>query len=50
MCEGVGENSRHGTLARIQCVFAISCALMWGVALVGEFHYWALLPVVGKYF
>ena len=25
------------------CVFAIACALRWGVALVGEFFYWALL-------
>ena len=28
------------------CVFdyaTISCALRWGVALVGDYHYWALL-------
>ena len=28
------------------CVFdyaTIACALRWGVALVGDYHYWALL-------
>ena len=28
------------------CVFdyvTITCALRWGVALVGDYHYWALL-------
>ena len=54
MCEGVGENSRHGGKAcrhssrnvhifTSMCVFAIAFALRWGVALVGEFLYWALL-------
>ena len=33
------------------CVFAITCALRWGVTLVGEFIYWALLtPSWEKYF
>ena len=35
------------------CVFecvTIACALRWGVALVGDYHYWALLPVVGPHF
>ena len=47
MCEGVGEDSRHGAgyvdirvgmcilLLECVCVFAIACALRWGVALVG---------------
>ena len=26
-----------------ECVSAIACAFRWGVALVGEFLYWALL-------
>ena len=26
-------------------MFAIACALRWGVALVGEFLYWALLTL-----
>ena len=55
MYEGVGEDSRHrvshvdirvGTcilLLECVCVFAIACALRWGVALVGEFIYWSLL-------
>ena len=54
MCEGVGENSRHGAWhvdIRVGmcifylnvCVFSIACAFRWGVALVGEFIYWALL-------
>ena len=54
MCEGVGEDSRYGAWhVDIQvgmcifhlnvCVFSISCALRWGVALVGEFLYLALL-------
>ena len=53
MCEGVGENSRHGghvdirvgmCILVLECyVFVIAYALRWGVALVGEFIYWALL-------
>ena len=27
------------------CVFAIACTLRYGVALVGEFIYWALLTL-----
>ena len=63
MCEGVGEESRHvaghvdirvGTYILVLecvCVVAIACALRWGVALVREFIYWALLtPFMGKYF
>ena len=31
--------------------YAIACALRWGVALVGDFLYWALLtPLWEKYF
>ena len=25
------------------CLVAIACALRWGVTLVGDYHYWALL-------
>ena len=25
------------------CLDVIACALRWGVALVGDYHYWALL-------
>ena len=56
MYEGVGEASRHGAWhvdIRVgmciflldECVFVIACALRWGVALVGEFPYWALLTL-----
>ena len=56
MCERVGENSRHGIghvdIQVDMCMFALGCvfdcativsALRWGVALVGNYHYWALL-------
>ena len=55
MCEGVGEDSRHRAghvdirvrmhilVLECVCVVAIACALRWGVALVGEFNYWAML-------
>ena len=57
MCEGVGEDSRHGAwhvdIHVEMCIFllkrvwvfehGIACALRWGVALVGDFLYWALL-------
>ena len=36
---------RHVYVA-LGCVFdyaTIACALRWGVALVGDYHYWALL-------
>ena len=53
MCEGVGEDSRHGVwhvdihvetcMLLLECVwmcmFVIACALRWGVALVEEFIY-----------
>ena len=57
MCEGVGEDSKHGEwhvdihveicIFFLQCVWmcenGIACALRWVVALVGDFLYWALL-------
>ena len=53
MCEGVGEDSRHGIghvgirvgiMNFLECVcFSITCAFRWGVTHVGEFNYWALL-------
>ena len=47
------HSSRHVYVA-LGCVFdyaTIACALKWGVALVGDYHYWALLtPVVGPPF
>ena len=57
MCEGVGEDSRHRAwhvdihvemcIFLLECVWmcehGIACALRWGVALVGDFLYWALL-------
>ena len=51
MCEGVGEDSRHGVrhvdirvgmyilMLECVCVVVIACALRWGVALVGKFIY-----------
>ena len=56
MCDGVGDDSRHGAwhvdirvgmcILLLECVcVAIACALRWGVALVGEFIYWALLTL-----
>ena len=39
------HSGRHGYVA-LGCVFdcaTIACALRWGVALVGDYHYWALL-------
>ena len=38
---------RH-VYAALGCVFdyaTIACALRWGVALVGDYHYWALRTV-----
>ena len=57
MCEGVGEDSRHGAwhvdIHVEMCIFlleyvlmcghGIACALRWGAALVGDFLYFALL-------
>ena len=37
MCKGVGEHSRHGAW---MCEHGITCALRWGVTLVGDFRYW----------
>ena len=53
MCEGVGENSRHGIghvdiqLGSFIClvVFVLQCALRWGVTHVGNYHYWALFTL-----
>ena len=39
------HSGRHVYVA-LGCVFdyaTIACALRWGVALVGDYHYWALL-------
>ena len=39
------HSGRHGHVA-LGCVFdyaTIVCTLRWGVALVGDYHYWALL-------
>ena len=57
MCEGVGEDLRHVVwhvdihvelcMCLLECVWmcehGIACALRWGVALVEEFIYMALL-------
>ena len=57
MCERVSEDSRHGAwhmdihvemcIFLLECVWmrehGIACALRWGVALIGDFLYWALL-------
>ena len=42
---GCRHSGRHVYVA-LGCVFdyaTIACALRWGVALVGDYHYWALL-------
>ena len=39
------HSGRHGYVA-LGCVFdyaTIACALRWGVAFLGDYHYWALL-------
>ena len=39
------HSGRH-VYAALGCVFdyaTIACALRWGVALIGYYHYWALL-------
>ena len=39
------QSGRRGYVS-LGCVFdyaTIACALRWGVALVGDYHYWALL-------
>ena len=54
MCEGVGEDSRHGfghvdiRVGSLNCFNVVvfhSCALRWGVTHVGNYHYWALLTL-----
>ena len=59
MCEGVREDSRHGAwhvdihveicIFLLKCVWmcehGIACALRWGVALVGDLLYWAVLTL-----
>ena len=45
------HSGRHVYVA-LRCVFdyaTIACALKWGVALVGDYHYWAH-PVMGPPF
>ena len=39
----LGKTAFFYTECGMMCVCAIACALRWGVALVGEFLYWALL-------
>ena len=48
MCEGVGEDSRHGighvdiqvgSCICLMCLVVITCALRWGVTHVGDYHY-----------
>ena len=44
------HSGRHVYVA-LGCVFdyaTIACALRWGVALVGDYHYWALLTRRGN--
>ena len=53
MCEGVGEDSRHGIehvdirvgiMNSLECVcFSITRALRWGVTHVRDYQNWALL-------
>ena len=41
------HSGRHVYVA-LGCVFdyaTIACALRWGVAIVGDYHYWALLTL-----
>ena len=40
------RNSGRHVCVALECVFdcaTIACALRWGVALIGDYHYWALL-------
>ena len=48
MCEGVGEDSRHGighvdiqvgSCSCLNVIVAMTCALRWGVIHVGNYHY-----------
>ena len=56
MCDGVGEDSRHGIgyvdiqVGSCICLSVCLCwiiayALRWGVTHVVDFHYWALLTL-----
>ena len=54
MCEGVGEESRHGfghvdiqvgSCICLSVIVAMTCALRWGVTHVGNYLYWALLSL-----
>ena len=54
MCEGVSEDLRHGfehvdiqvgSCICLSGIVAMTCALRWGVAHVGNYHYWALLTL-----
>ena len=56
ICEGVGEDSRHGighvdirvgSCNYLNVFFAITCALWWGVTQVGNYHYWLCSPSRG---
>ena len=40
------RHSGRQVYVALECVFdcaTIACALRWGVALVGDYHYWVLL-------
>ena len=41
-CRHAGRHVYVGLGCVFDCV-TIACALRWGVALVGDYHYWALL-------
>ena len=54
MCEGVGENSRHGighvdiqvgSCIYLSVIVCMTCALRWGVTYLGNYHYWVLLTM-----
>ena len=54
MCEGVGEDSRHGfghvdiqvrSCICLSVIVAMTCTLRWGVTHVGNYHYWPLLTL-----
>ena len=32
----------HLNVCSFVCLDVIACALRWGVALIGDYHYWAL--------
>ena len=54
MCEGVGEDSKHGfehvdiqvgSCISLSVIVVMTCALRWGVTQVGNYHYWELLTL-----